>query len=80
LEDDELMRLGIGTKTAREMDHVPIAGSGGSLEQLATLPCRHRVYTHINNTNAILIEGSPERAAVVAAGMTVGYDGLHLTL
>ncbi len=33
--DDELIALGIGTKTAREMDHLPIGGPGGSLEQLA---------------------------------------------
>lgn len=78
--DDELVALGISTRTARELDHLPIAGEGGSLEQLAALPCRHRVYTHINNTNPILLEGSPEHAAVVAAGLTVGYDGLHLAL
>jgi pyrroloquinoline quinone biosynthesis protein B len=77
--DDELALRGIGTRTAREMDHLPIAGEGGSLAQLATLPCRHRVYTHINNTNPILLEHSPERAAVEQAGLTIGYDGLHLT-
>ncbi|MGQ0560847.1 MAG: pyrroloquinoline quinone biosynthesis protein PqqB, partial [Gemmatimonadota bacterium] len=49
-EDDELIALGIGDRTAREMDHLPIAGPGGSLEQLAALPCQYRVYTHINNT------------------------------
>ena len=79
-QDDELVTAGIATRTAREMDHLPIAGPGGSLEQLAALPCRHRVYTHINNTNPILLEDSPERAAVVRAGVTVGYDGLHLTM
>lgn len=78
--DDELIALGIGSRTARELDHVPIAGSGGSLEALAALPCRHRIYTHINNTNPILIERSPERAAVVQAGLTVGFDGLRLTV
>jgi pyrroloquinoline quinone biosynthesis protein B len=62
------------------MDHVPIGGPGGSLEQLAALPCRHRVYTHINNSNPMLLEDSPERAAVVRAGLTVGFDGLHLSL
>jgi pyrroloquinoline quinone biosynthesis protein B len=76
--DDELAVRGIGARTAREMDHLPIAGTGGSLEQLATLPCRHRVYTHINNTNPILLEQSPERAMVEGAGLTIGYDGLHL--
>ena len=69
--DDELIALGVGTRTARQMDHLPIAGPGGSLEQLATLPCRHRIYTHINNTNPMLIEDSPERA-VVDAGRSDG--------
>ena len=78
--DDELIVAGIGTRTARELDHVPISGPGGSLEQLARLPCRYRVYTHINNTNPILLERSPERTAVVRAGLTVGYDGLHITI
>jgi pyrroloquinoline quinone biosynthesis protein B len=79
-QDDEPISLGISSRTAREMDHLPIAGIDGSLEQLARLPCRHRVYTHINNTNPILLEHSPERAAVVKAGLTVGYDGLHMTI
>jgi len=78
--DDELVAAGIGTQKAREMDHLPVGGPGGSLEQLRALPCRHRVYTHINNTNPILLEQSPERAAVTAAGLIVGYDGLYITL
>jgi pyrroloquinoline quinone biosynthesis protein B len=78
--DDEPIRLSISTRTAREMDHLPISGPGGSLEQLTALPCRHRLYTHINNTNPILIEGSPERAQVVSAGLGVGYDGLRMTV
>jgi pyrroloquinoline quinone biosynthesis protein B len=78
--DEELIALGIGERTARQMDHLPISGRGGSLERLAALPCQYRVYTHINNTNPILLEHSPERASVALAGVMVGYDGLHLTL
>ena len=78
--DDEPVALGISSRTAREMDHLPISGRGGSLEQLAKLPCRYRVYTHINNTNPILLERSPERAEVVQAGLTVGYDGLDIRI
>lgn len=78
--DDELIALGIGTRTARELDHLPIGGDGGSLEHLAALPCRHRVYTHINNTNPILLEDSTERARVTRAGVIIGFDGLRLIL
>ena len=79
-QDEEPVMLGISKRTARQMDHLPIAGRSGSLEQLAKLPCQYRVYTHINNTNPILLEQSPERSAVVEAGLSVGYDGLHITV
>ena len=78
--DDELIRLRIGERTARQMDHLPIAGPDGSLVRLAGLPARDRVYTHINNTNPMLIEDGAERAAVEAAGLRVGFDGMRFTL
>jgi pyrroloquinoline quinone biosynthesis protein B len=78
--DDELIGLGIGERTARQMDHLPVAGPGGSLERLQSLPSRHRVYTHINNTNPMLVEDSSERARVEEAGLRVGADGMRFTL
>jgi pyrroloquinoline quinone biosynthesis protein B len=78
--DEEPVAAGIGRRTAREMGHVPIAGPDGSLQQLAQLPCRHRVYTHINNTNPLLIERSRERALVEEAGLTVGFDGWQVVI
>jgi pyrroloquinoline quinone biosynthesis protein B len=78
--DDELVRLGIGERTAREMDHLPISGPDGSLPRLQTLPGRQRVYTHINNTNPMLIEDGPERRQVEQAGLEVGVDGMRFTL
>jgi pyrroloquinoline quinone biosynthesis protein B len=78
--DNELIALGIGDRTARQMDHLPISGPDGSLDQLRKLPCRHRVYTHINNTNPMLVESSPERALVEQAGLLVGVDGLQFNL
>ena len=78
-EDDEMIRAGLGEKTGRRMGHVPIAGPGGSLEALAPLPGR-KIYVHLNNTNPILIEGSPERLRVEAAGFEVAHDGLEIAL
>ena len=78
--DDELIALGIGKRTAREMDHLPVSGAGGSLEYLEELPARHRIYTHINNTNPMLVEDSPERREVERRGLTVGADGMRFTL
>jgi pyrroloquinoline quinone biosynthesis protein B len=74
--DDEMIALGVGTKRAREIDHLPLSGEGGSLAQLAALTKPRRVYVHINNTNPILLEDSPERAEVVRAGLEVGMDGM----
>ncbi len=78
--DDELIALGIGERTAREMDHLPVSGAGGSLERLAGLPGRQRVYTHINNTNPMLVEDSPQRQLVERHGLVVGADGMRFTL
>jgi pyrroloquinoline quinone biosynthesis protein B len=78
--DDELIRLGISDRSARQMDHLPVSGAGGSLEQLAALPSRRKVYTHINNTNPMLVEDSPERALVLSHGLAVGADGMRFSL
>jgi pyrroloquinoline quinone biosynthesis protein B len=66
--DDEMRALGVSTNTAREMGHVPVSGSGGSLERLRLLPARWRVYTHINNSNPMLIEDSGRTRGSIAAG------------
>ena len=76
--DDELIRLGVAGRTAREMGHLPIGGPGGSLEQLAPLRIERKVYIHVNNTNPILLEDAPERRIVEQCGMEVAVDGLEL--
>ena len=78
--DDDLARLGISDRTARDMGHVPLAGPGGSLEVLAGLERPRKILVHINNTNPILLEDSPEREEVVRAGVEVAYDGLEVEL
>jgi pyrroloquinoline quinone biosynthesis protein B len=78
--DDELPRLGITNRTAHDMGHVPLSGPGGTLEALAGLERPRKVLVHINNTNPILLEDSPERAEVVGAGVEVAYDGLEIEL
>jgi pyrroloquinoline quinone biosynthesis protein B len=78
--DDELARLGISERSARDMGHVPLWGPGGTLEALAGLARPRKVLVHINNTNPILLEDSPEREEVVRAGVEVAYDGLEAEL
>jgi pyrroloquinoline quinone biosynthesis protein B len=78
--DDELARLGISDRTAGDMGHVPLSGPNGTLAALARLQRPRRVLVHINNTNPILFEDSPERAEVLRAGVEVAYDGLEVEL
>jgi len=78
--DDELARLGISARSARDMGHLPLSGPGGTLEALARLERPRKALVHINNTNPILLEDSPERAAVLRAGVEVAYDGLEVEL
>ena len=78
--DDELVALGISHRRAREMDHLPVSGADGSLSRLAGLTRPVIVYTHINNTNPMLLEDSPEREAVERAGLQVGADGTSFTI
>jgi pyrroloquinoline quinone biosynthesis protein B len=69
-----------GTSSATQMGHLPVGGPEGSLAHIAHLDIPRKIYVHINNTNPMLIEDSPEHAAVVAAGVEVGWDGLAFTL
>jgi pyrroloquinoline quinone biosynthesis protein B len=78
--DGEMIAAGVGTKTGRRMGHIPISGEGGSLLALAALPAKRKVFVHVNNTNPILVEGSPEHTAVEQASFEVAYDGMELSL
>jgi pyrroloquinoline quinone biosynthesis protein B len=62
------------------MGHVPLSGAGGSLEILGALARPRVVLVHINNTNPILLERSPEREAVLRAGVEIGDDGLEIAI
>jgi pyrroloquinoline quinone biosynthesis protein B len=77
---DELPALGLGTKRAEDMAHLPVGGTAGSLAALRALGARRRIYIHVNNTNPLLREDSPERAKVDAAGWQIAWDGMEVTL
>jgi pyrroloquinoline quinone biosynthesis protein B len=78
--DDEMRRAGTGTATAREMGHVPVGGTLGSLARIAAMNHVKRIYVHINNTNPMLLDDSPERALVEGAGVEIGCDGMDFSL
>jgi len=74
----QLVRLGLSKAVAKDMAHLPIGGAGGSLAGLVSLRAR-KIYTHVNNTNPILLETSEERRTALAAGWEVAFDGMEIT-
>jgi pyrroloquinoline quinone biosynthesis protein B len=78
--DDEMVTAGVGTKTGARMGHTHISGEDGSMVSLADIGIKRRIYVHINNTNPILDETSPECATVNEAGWEVAYDGMEVRL
>ena len=78
--NDDLAKLGMSARTALSMGHLPLSGEDGSLARLSQLSCSRKIFVHINNTNPILFDKSPERQTLEAAGMEVAYDGLTIEL
>ncbi|GAB2180039.1 pyrroloquinoline quinone biosynthesis protein PqqB [Denitratisoma sp. agr-D3] len=79
--DDEMIAAGLSDKTARDIGHLPQSGAGGMMDWLDELPRSVRkILIHINNTNPILDEDSPQRAELIRRGIEVAEDGLHITL
>ena len=79
--DDEMLALGASKKTSRAMGHMPQSGPDGMIEWLDKLPSSVRkVLIHINNTNPILDEQSPQRQILAAHGIEVAYDGMEIIL
>jgi len=79
--DDEMIRRGVSHKRARDIGHLPQSGPDGMLGWLERLPAATRkILIHINNTNPILDERSPERAELERRGVEVAHDGLEIRL
>ena len=78
--DDELRKIRGGGPTAREMGHLPVGGAGGSLERLASLKSPRKIYIHINNTNPMLNEESPQHQQARDAGWEIAEDGREFEL
>ena len=80
-KDDEMLRLGLSRKRARDIGHLAQSGPGGMLEWLGRLPDQTRkILIHVNNTNPILDEDSPERGELGRRGIEVAWDGMEIEL
>lgn len=78
--EDEMVHAGVGTKPASAMGHLPQSGPGGMIEVLKQFSKPRKILIHINNTNPILDEDSPERAELTRHQIEVAYDGMELEL
>ena len=78
--DNELSVEGISDKRAQDMGHLNQSGEGGVIDILKPLDRPQKFLIHINNTNPILDEDSPEHAALREAGIQIACDGMDITL
>lgn len=78
--DDEMIVQGVGAKTGRRMGHMSLSGPEGTLAAFAGLDGPEKVLVHLNNTNPVLLDDSPERAEVERMGWTVAHDGLEIVV
>jgi pyrroloquinoline quinone biosynthesis protein B len=78
--DDEMIRLGVGIKTGRRMGHMSMSGEDGTIAAFYDLGVGRRIFIHINNSNPVLLDDSPERHIANAGGWEIAYDGMEVTL
>ena len=76
--NDEMIKQGLMNKTGERIGHMNMSGEGGTVEQFAPLNVARKIFIHINNSNPVLRDDSPERAAVERAGWEVAYDGMEV--
>lgn len=79
-KDDELSAIQKGSKSARQMGHLPLWGDRGLLRMPFRPSKTRRVLIHVNNTNPILNEQSEECRFVRQSGWEIAYDGMEFSL
>ena len=78
--DDEMINTHTGVKTGTRMGHMHLSGEDGTIAAFRDLDVKRKIFVHINNTNPVLDEGSPQRQQAEAAGWEIGFDGMGVTL
>ena len=76
--NDEMIVQGLMNKTGDRIGHMNISGPSGTIAAFADLGVERKIFIHINNSNPVLREDSPERKAVEASGWEVAYDGMAI--
>ncbi len=75
--NDELIRINGGGQTAQHMGHVPVEST---LVKLAGVRRPRKIFLHINNTNPMLDEASPQHRQARDAGWEIAEDGWQFNL
>lgn len=78
--DDEMTAAGLGRKSGRRMGHMSMAGADGTIAAFRALAVGRKIFVHVNNTNPVLLDDSPERAEAEAAGWEIAFDGMEIDL
>jgi pyrroloquinoline quinone biosynthesis protein B len=78
--DNEMIAQGLSSKTGKRMGHISMSGAEGAMAAFHGLDVARRVFVHINNSNPVLRDGSPERAEVQKAGWEIAFDGMEIDL
>lgn len=78
--DDEMIAQGLSDKTGRRMGHISMSGPQGSMAAFRALSVERRIYVHMNNSNPVLRDGSPERREAERAGWEIAFDGMEVRL
>lgn len=76
-DNDEMIRMGLGTKTGHRMGHMPVTQTMGAL---APLTIGQRVFVHMNNSNPLTDPASPQTAEAIAQGWRIARDGMEISL
>lgn len=78
--NDEMSNEGISNKLASEMGHLDQSSEHGIMNTISPLSKPRKILIHINNTNPILDEESPQHAELVNAGIELAFDGMDIEL
>lgn len=76
--DDEMPALHLSNRSARQMGHAPMDGPGGSIDAFSKTRCRHKFFTHLNNSNPVLDATTRAAERVCTAGFALAEDGMDL--
>ena len=78
--DDEMIAQGLSSKSGKRMGHISMSGGDGAMAAFRGLDVARRVFVHINNSNPVLRDDSPERAEIEKAGWEIAFDGMEISL